>query len=68
MPIRLDTSAADFTARFKALLRTKREVSEDVSEVVRGIIADVMARGDRALFELTRRFDKFDPESLGLMV
>ncbi|MFL5052206.1 MAG: histidinol dehydrogenase [Xanthobacteraceae bacterium] len=68
MPIRLDTSAADFTARFKALLRTKREVSEDVSEVVRGIIADVMARGDRALFELTRRFDKFDPESLGLKV
>ena len=68
MPIRLDTSAADFTARFKALLRTKREVSEDVSEAVRGIIADVMARGDRALFELTRRFDKFDPESLGLKV
>ena len=68
MPIRLDTSAADFTARFKALLRTKREVSEDVSEAVRGIIADVMARGDRALFELTRRFDKFNPESLGLKV
>src|SRR5215203_2928619 len=68
MPIRLDTSAADFTARFKALLRTKREVSEDVSKAVRGIIADVMARGDRALFELTRRFDKFDLESLGLKV
>src|SRR4051794_5491440 len=68
MPIRLDTSAADFTAHFKALLRTKREVSEDVSEAVRGIIADVMAHGDRALFELTRRFDKFDPESLGLKV
>jgi histidinol dehydrogenase len=68
MPIRLDTSAADFRARFKAFLRTKREVSEDVSEAVRGIIADVMARGDRALIELTRRFDKFDPESRGLKV
>jgi histidinol dehydrogenase len=68
MPIRLDTSATDFTARFKAFLRTKREVSEDVSEAVRGIIADVIARGDRALIELTRRFDKFDPESLGLKV
>jgi histidinol dehydrogenase len=68
MPIRLDTSAADFTARFKAFLRNKREVSEDVSEAVRGIIADVMARGDRALIELTRRFDKFDPDSFGLKV
>jgi histidinol dehydrogenase len=68
MPIRLDTRAADFAVRFKAFLRTKREVSEDVSEAVRAIIADVMARGDRALIELTRRFDKFDPESSGLKV
>ncbi len=68
MPIRLDTSAADFSARFKAFLRTKREVSEDVSEAVRGIIADVIAGGDRALIELTRRFDKFDPERIGLRV
>jgi histidinol dehydrogenase len=68
MPIRLDTSAADFSARFKAFLRSKREVSEDVSEVVRGIIADVIARGDQALIELTRRFDKFDPEPAGLRV
>src|SRR5215510_812361 len=68
MPIRLDTSAADFAVRFKAFLRTKREVSEDVGEAVRGIIADVMARGDRALIELTRRFDRFDPETIGLKV
>jgi histidinol dehydrogenase len=65
MPIRLDTSAADFPARFKAFLRTKREVSEDVTDAVRAIIADVMTRGDRALIELTRRLDRFDPEKSG---
>ncbi len=27
MPIRLDTSAADFAVRFKAFLATKRELS-----------------------------------------
>ncbi len=68
MPIRLDTSAADFTVRFKAFLATKREVSEDVEQAVRGIIADVVARGDRALIELTRKFDRFDPGEIGLKV
>src|SRR5215207_9061191 len=65
MPIRLDTSAPDFSASFKAFLATKREVSEDVEQAVRAIIADVVARGDRALAELTRRFDRFDPETVG---
>jgi histidinol dehydrogenase len=68
MPIRLDTSAADFTVRFKAFLATKREVSEDVEQAVRGIIADVVARGDYALIELTRKFDRFDPAEIGLKV
>ena len=58
MPIRLDTSAPDFAASFKAFLATKREVSEDVEQVVRAIIADVVARGDQALVELTRRFGR----------
>src|SRR6266545_3185385 len=68
MPIRLDTSAADFAVRFKAFLATKREVSEDVEQAVRGIIADVVARGDRALIEFTRKFDRFDPGEIGLKV
>jgi histidinol dehydrogenase len=66
MPIRLDTSAADFPARFKAFLGTKREVAEDVGEAVRAILADVMARGDRALIEWTKRLDRFDPATVGL--
>ena len=68
MPIRLDAKAADFAARFKAFLGSKREASADVGEAVATIIADVIARGDRALIELTQRFDGFDPGTTGLKV
>jgi histidinol dehydrogenase len=60
MPLRLDTADADFEARFKALLAAKRESADDVDEAVRGIIADVRARGDAALIDYTRRFDRHD--------
>jgi len=60
MPIRLDHRAPDFAERFRAFLATKREASSDVEAAARAIIADVAARGDRALIELTRRFDGFD--------
>ena len=43
-----------------ALLATKREVSEDVDHAARSIIADVIARGDDAVIEYTKRFDQFD--------
>jgi histidinol dehydrogenase len=68
MPIRLETSAPDFAGRFRAFLDAKRETSEDVDDVVRAIIADVIARGDAALIELTRRLDRFDLDQLGLQV
>ncbi len=55
---RLDTRQKDFPAAFAELLETKREAEDDVSRVVRGIIADVCARGDAAVLELTERFDK----------
>jgi histidinol dehydrogenase len=61
LPIRLDQRSPDFEARFAAFLTTKREVSEDVDAAVRAIIADVRARGDAALADYTRRFDRFDP-------
>jgi len=60
MPMFLDSSDADFQARFTALLGMKREDSPDVDRVVAGIIADVRARGDAAVIELTARFDRLD--------
>ncbi len=68
MAIRLDTRAADFAPRFRAFLDTKREVSAEVDTVVRAIVADVAARGDRALRDYTQRFDSFDMDSVGLRV
>src|SRR5688572_3560782 len=68
MPLRLDSRSADFAARFAAFLATKRETAEDVEQTVRGIIADVRKNGDRALIELTRKFDRIDLGAQGLRV
>src|SRR5215475_11769990 len=68
MPIRLDIRAADFDTRFRDFLATKRESAADVEDAVRAIIADVAARGDRALLELTQKFDRVDLNKVGLKV
>jgi histidinol dehydrogenase len=57
MARRLDARARGFAAQFDALLNGKRDEGEDVSLVVRGIIAEVRARGDAALVELSNKFD-----------
>jgi len=58
MPSFLNTAEPDFDARFAALLGQKREDSPDVDDTVAAIIADVRARGDAAVLDLTARFDK----------
>jgi histidinol dehydrogenase len=68
MTIRLDIRADDFAQGFRAFLDTKREVAADVEAAARAIVADVAARGDQALKEHTRKFDRFDPEAAGLRV
>ncbi|WP_102106883.1 histidinol dehydrogenase [Oceaniglobus roseus] len=66
MPQFLSTTDADFEDRFAALLTLKREDSPDVDDAVAAIIADVRARGDAALIELTAKYDRLDltPETL----
>jgi histidinol dehydrogenase len=68
MPIRFDSQAPDFARHFDAFLATKREASADVENAVRDIIADVAARGDAALIDLTRKFDRLDLAQAGLRV
>ena len=53
MAIRLDIRSGDFAQKFRAFLDTKREASADVEGAVRAIVADVAARGDRALKDYT---------------
>ena len=66
MPHFLNSSDADFEARFAELLSMKREDSPEVDDIVAGIIADVRSRGDAAVIELTSKFDRLDltPETL----
>ncbi|MCX5518085.1 histidinol dehydrogenase [Kaistia defluvii] len=68
MAIRLSQTDPDFETRFRALLAAKREVSEDVDATVRGILADVRARGDAAVLDYTARFDRLELTADALLV
>src|SRR5579871_464008 len=68
MPVRLDTSSADFADRFTAFLAMKREVAADVEAAARAIVDDVARRGDAALIEATARFDRLTLEAKSLRV
>ena len=65
---RLDAQAPGFAAAFAALVAARRESDAGVSADVAAIIADVRARGDAALFELTQRFDRIDLGTVGIEV
>ena len=60
MPLRLDRSSADFDKLFATFLAAKREASADVEAAARAIVGDVAARGDQALIEATKKFDRLD--------
>ncbi|MEP3301260.1 MAG: histidinol dehydrogenase [Roseibium sp.] len=64
MAVRLSDKDADFGVRFQTLLSGKREVSEDVDQVVRAILEDVRERGDSAVLEYTAKFDRLDAASM----
>ena len=58
MPQFLTTTDEGFEPAFRALLAAKREEAPDVDAAVAAIIAEVRDRGDAAVIELTRRFDR----------
>lgn len=68
MPLRLDSNDADFATRFTAFLAMKREVSADIDAAARTIVDDVAKRGDAALVEATRKFDRLDISADGLRI
>ena len=61
---RLSTRAAGFDAELDALTRYEAAQEGGVEAAVRSIIADVRARGDVAVLEYARRFDKVSASSL----
>jgi histidinol dehydrogenase len=68
MPVLLDTCSADFASEFAAFLAMKREVAADVEAACRAIVDDVATRGDAALVEATRRFDRLELDASQLRV
>jgi histidinol dehydrogenase len=60
----LDMRDNDFYEQFAAILARGEESGRDVEQVVHGIIADVRQRGDQAVLELTRRFDRLEAATL----
>ncbi|WP_425099802.1 histidinol dehydrogenase [Tropicibacter sp. S64] len=66
MPVFLDSSQDDFERAFTGLLNAKREDSPDVDDTVAGIIADVRARGDAAVLDLTAKFDRMTLDAAGM--
>jgi histidinol dehydrogenase len=66
--VRLSQSDADFEARFTTLLGAKHEIAADVEATARAIIEDVCARGDAALIDYTKRFDRIDVAAVGLAI
>jgi histidinol dehydrogenase len=68
MPITLDARDPGFEPAFRVLLAAKRESAADVDAAVAAIIDDVAQRGDAALIEYTKHFDRIalSPETLRL--
>jgi len=61
---RLDTRDAGFAAALDALVAFEAAQDPAVDAAVGSIIADVRARGDAAVLEYTRKFDRVDARSL----
>ncbi|HXZ51888.1 MAG TPA: histidinol dehydrogenase [Burkholderiales bacterium] len=61
---RLDSRAPGFDAELVRLTRYEAAQDEAVEAAVRSIVADVRTRGDAALLNYTRRFDRVDARSV----
>ncbi len=60
MAARLSHRDPDFAAAFSALVAKSRESKSNVDGVVAGVLADVRARGDAAVIEYSKKFDRID--------
>ena len=56
----LNSSAADFYPSLDALTHHAGALDVDVDARVAKILADVRARGDEAVLDYTRKFDRLD--------
>jgi len=64
----LDIREDGFQAKFDAIVARGEESGREVEGTVRGIIDEVRKRGDDAVLEFTRRFDRLECDAAGLEV
>ena len=61
-----ENNDADYVSRFEALCHRQASVSDEIDAAARQVIAEVRAGGDRAVRELTARFEKRELGALEL--
>jgi len=64
---RLNTRDADFAQSLAALLAFDASVDAAIEEAVAAILADVRQRGDAALLDYTRRFDRVEADNVAAL-
>ncbi len=68
MPVELVLGSPAFERDFAALLAAKRETDADVNAAVAAILAEVRARGDAAVIDYTKRFDRLELTPAGMRI
>lgn len=63
----LDTRNADFEANFRAVQHWSADTDREIEQRVADILADVRQRGDAAVLEYTRRFDRLEVATMGAL-
>jgi histidinol dehydrogenase len=63
----LDSGAPDFDAALEQLLQFDTDVDSSVDQVAAAILKDVKTRGDQAVLDYTRRFDRFDAPDMAAL-
>jgi len=64
---RLDTRSSDFRAQLTALLAFEAGEDAAIERTVADILSDVRTRGDAAVLEYTRRFDRHQPADIAAL-
>ncbi|MDR2877783.1 MAG: histidinol dehydrogenase [Chromatiales bacterium] len=64
---RLDSVAPDFYTELDRLLAWESTSDAEINQCVRAILGDVRARGDEAVLEYTRRFDRLEAASVSAL-
>jgi histidinol dehydrogenase len=67
MLTRLDSTAADFSARLARLLQFDDAADAEIERTVAAILADVKTRGDAAVLDYTARFDRLERASMSAL-